>query len=477
MFIAGLDVGTSGCKISVYNENGKLIENHYKEYELIHLCGTHEIDANEIIKSVENVIAKTEHTPDILGITTFGESFVLCDKNGNPLANTMLYTDPRAITSCFDADETKRIAGCIPHGMYSLPKLAWIKKNNSKLYESADFILLMQDFIGFILTGERYIDYSLAARTMGLDIRKKEWSKTLFDKAEIDIEKMSVPVEAGTVIGTSDKFGLKNTKIMVGCHDQVASAIGAGALENGVAVDGSGTVECITPVFDRLPDDLTVCDSGIAFVPYIENKYVCYAFSFTGGASLKWFKDNFENKASYRELDETISDNVGNLLVLPHFSGAATPYMDAEAKAMFANVTLETTKYDIYQGIMEGVAYEMKINTDILNEYGIVPKYMLATGGGSKSPVWLQIKADIINIPITVIDAPEVGTLGTLILAAKSVGVAQNISEAKKIFVSEGKTYYPNAQKHKIFMKKYSLYKNMYNSAKMLRYETNNTED
>ncbi len=465
MYIAGLDIGTSGTKITVYDENGNFVENHYEPYDSIHKDGYHEIDARVIIKAVEKVISETVNIPEALGLTSFGETFVLVDKDGNVLANSMLYTDPRGDISCFDKEETERIAGCSPHGMFSLPKLLWIKKNRPELYEKAEHVLLMQDFVGFVLTGNACIDYSTAARTMGLDIKNRKWSKEIFDRCGIDMSKMSTPVESGTVIGVSNKFGLKNTKIVAVCHDQVASAIGAGALTEGIAVDGSGSVECITPIFNKVPDG----NDTFPIIPFIDGKYCCYAFSFTGGTALKWFRDNFAAAESYANLDKSIGDKPGEVLILPHFAGSATPYMDSESKALFANVTLETGKAELYRAVMEGVAYEMRINMDALNTIGIKPERLLATGGGSKSPVWLQIKADILGVPLTVIDAPEVGALGTIMITAKAVGFVDDVEKLRDSFVKEGKTYYPNNEMHKEYTEHYEKYKKMYLLAKELR--------
>lgn len=465
MYIGGLDIGTSGTKITIYDDKGNFIENHYMPYDSVHEDGCHEIDARLIIKAVETVIGETVNIPEALGITSFGETFVLTDDEGNVLANSMLYTDPRGDISDFDKEETERIAGCSPHTMFSLPKIVWIKKNNPELYAKARHILLMQDFVGFILTGNACIDVSVAARTMGLDIRNKKWSEEIFARAGIDVSKMSTPVPTGTVIGVSNKFGLKNTKIVAACHDQVASAIGAGALDCGLAVDGSGSVECVTPIFDDVPENVET----FPIVPFIDGKYVCYAFSFTGGTALKWFRDNFAEGISYAELDKMAGKQPGKVLLLPHFAGAATPYMDNEAMAMFANVGLETGKYDLYRAVMEGVAYEMKVNMDALETVGIKPEKLLATGGGSKSPLWLQIKADVLGVQLTVIDAPEVGTLGTIMVTAKAVGYVDSLEEIIPYFVKQGKTYYPDEETHKIYMKYYEKYKKLYYFAKELR--------
>lgn len=469
MYIAGLDIGTSGSKITVYDEKGNFIENHYMPYDSIHKDGCHEIDANLIADAIKTVISETEHIPEALGITSFGESFVLVDEDGNALTNAFLYTDTRADISAFDAEETKRIAGCLPNGMYSLPKLVWIKNNMPDVYSKAKHILLMQDYAGFFLCGKACIDYSLAARTMGFDVKERKWSKELFDKAGIDMSLMSEPVQCGTVIGVSDKFGLKNTKIVIGCHDQVASAIGAGALDSGLAVDGSGSVECVTPIFDGIPDNLVLCDMGYPFVPFLDGKFVSYSLIFNGGTALKWYRDNFAKGIEYKELDGLVSNKPTGILVLPHFSGSATPYMDSESKAVFAGVALEHTSSDFYKAVMEGVAYEMLINSETLAKYGIKPKKLLATGGGSKSPVWLQIKADVLNTPITVVDAPEVGTMGTIMLTAVAVGAYSSLEDAMENFVRYGKTYYPSEEMHKAYMVHYEKYKKLYEASKEFR--------
>lgn len=466
MYIGGLDIGTSGCKITIYDECGNYIENHYKEYSSLHKGCEHEIDANDIIKAVETVIMKTNNKPAFLGVTSFGETFVLVGEDDRVLCNSMLYTDNRGDdeSKLFDSSIVKNIAYCSPHGMYTIPKLMWVKNNRPEIFKKVKYIFLIQDFVMYMLTGNRCIDYSLAARTMGFDIVRKEWSKEIFAFAGIDTSLMSEPVPSGSIVGKTNKFGLYNTTVIAGCHDQVASAIGAGALSENIAVDGSGSVECITPVLSSLPNNNDICDSGFAFVPFIDDKYVCYAFSFTGGTALKWFKDNFTADESYAELDIEADGKIGTILTMPHFSGAATPYMDIDSKALFYGITLDTKKIDLYRSIMEGVAYEMKINIDHLSKYNINIDKMLATGGGSKSGVWLQIKADICNVPITVINAEEVGALGTIMLAACTAGICKNIEESKKIFVNEGKTYYPNKINVNKYEKLYEQYKNIYSS-------------
>lgn len=309
MLIGGLDVGTTGCKLTVYNSNGEFVNNEYIEYEVKRQNGEHEIDAGAIYEAVCAVIEKTcKKHPDLaaVGITTFGETFVALDDEDNVLLPSMLYTDPRGdeetkeLCEKLGEDTITHVAGVKPHPMYSLPKIMWIKKNKPEIYAKIKRILLMGDFIVYMLTGRALIDYSLATRTLGFDIRNKYWSKEIFEAAGVDMVLMSEPVKTGSLVGCvkkeiAQKLGIsENLKIVSGCHDQIAAAVGAGIFEVGMAVDGTGTVECITPVFDKIPENKELYDEGYAVVPYVfDGTYVCYAFSFTGGATLKWYRDNF----------------------------------------------------------------------------------------------------------------------------------------------------------------------------------------
>ncbi len=492
MKIAGLDVGTSGCKLSVYNHKGEFICNAYKEYDVTRYDGKQTIDANAVYAAVCEVIKECAAKYDIsaIGVTTFGETFVALDENDTVLFPSMLYTDQRGgeevneLIQKLGEERLTHISGVKPHQMYSLPKIMWLKNKEPETYKKIKRILLMEDFIVYMLTGVAQIDYSLAARTMALDIRKKEWSNEVFDAAGVDVSLMSTPVKTGSIAGKvkpqlAEKLGLKDTVIVNGCHDQVASALGAGVFSVGMAADGTGTVECVVPMFDKVPENKTLYDEGYSVVPYVfDNTYVCYALSFTGGATLKWFRDNFaelEKKEFgdkvYAVLDSQIPEKPTDILILPHFSGAANPYMDTSSKAAILGLTLEHTKYDIYKALMEGVTYEMMTNMEHLKSFGIGIDKLVATGGGALSDVWLQIKADVLNKQITTITAKEVGTAGTCMLTAVASGVFKDLNEAKERFVKENKICVPNAQNTEIYSKQYSRYKKIYTLTKEIIHE------
>ncbi|MBR5538603.1 MAG: carbohydrate kinase, partial [Clostridia bacterium] len=245
MFIGGLDVGTTGCKLSVYDDKGNFIDNSYREYEVSRKSGSHEVDPDMIFAAVCEVISDIAKKYDLaaFGVTSFGESFAILDENDKVLLPAMLYTDPRGEEEvrslCEKLTEEKivKIAGLKPHQMYSLPKIMWIKNNLPDVFAKAKRILLIEDYIIYRLSGVAQMDYSLAARTMAFDIKNKCWSKEILSAAGVDEALLSKPVPAGSIAGDilpamSEKLGLnKETKIINSAHDQVASAIGCGVFE------------------------------------------------------------------------------------------------------------------------------------------------------------------------------------------------------------------------------------------------------
>lgn len=494
MLLGGLDIGTTGCKLTLYKSEGDFVGNAYREYNVTRRDGYHEIDPEIIWSSVTEVIrecAEKYGAPDAIGVTSFGESFAALDEDGKVLFPAMIYTDVRGdeeteaiCRGCGEAALTRAV-GVKPNKMFSLPKLLWIKNHRPDVYARIKRVLLMQDFIVYRLSGKAQIEYAVAARTMALDIREKCWYAPAFRAAGIDPALFSAPVPAGTVAGNilpeqAKALGLKaQTLIVTGAQDQIAAALGAGVLVPGQAVDGTGTVECITPVFDHVPESEKLYEEGYSVVPFATpGNYVCYALSFTGGAVLKWYRDQLSGRAAdeaakegknvYAYLDAHVPEAPTGLYVLPHFAGAANPYMDSGSRAAILGLTLETTAFDIYKALMEGVTYEIMTNVRHLEDFGITPEELTATGGGAGSPVWLQIKADILGRPVRAVKAKEAGAAGTCMMVAVAAGIYPDLAAAKEKFVIPDKTYLPDKDRAAIYRKYFENYQKIYGAVRPL---------
>lgn len=493
MKIAGLDIGTTGCKCMVFDDNGSFLDKAYRDYPVCRAVSGHEVDVTAIMDGVYAVLKEMAGKyPDIsgIGVTSFGETFVMTDEDGTPLHTAMLYTDLRGAEECryltdkFGGRKITSITGLRPHEMYSISKMIWMKNYQPEIYGRCAYIFLMEDYVVYHLTGKRMIDYSLATRTMAFDIVKLAWSREIFEAAGIDMDKMSSPVPTGTDVGmitlqTAEQTGLKeNTHIVAVSHDQIAAAVGAGAFDPSVAVDGAGTVECITPIFDAVPNIDVMYDGYFSIVPYvIPGKYAAYAFSYTGGALLQWCTETLAKKeqelakeqgCSVNTYLENRSESPTGLLVLPHFAGAATPYMDTGSKGAILGMTAATTTPDIYRGCMEGVVYEMLCNIKALEGSGISYTKMHATGGGARSEEWMQMKADVLNVPMTALKTADAGTVGCAMLTGIAVGLFKDLKDAAAHMVEETKTYYPRKEMHEKYMEHFARYEKVYQAVRPL---------
>lgn len=212
-------------------------------------------------------------------------------------------------------------------------------------------------------------------------------------------------------------------------------------------------------------------------VPYvIPGVYVSYAYSNTGGALLKWYRDKIaymeaemlkqNGESAYEAFNRQMGDGISQLLVLPHFAGAATPYMDMEATGAILGLTLETTSLDIYKALMEAVAFEDLLNMEYINKAGIHFRNLCSCGGGARSSYWTQIKADVLNMPIKSLGSIQAGTTGSVMMAGVACGIYRSLEEAAGVFIKEGTWYEPNEQKHFLYMEKYRKYKKLYLNVK-----------
>ncbi|MBE6885982.1 MAG: carbohydrate kinase [Oscillospiraceae bacterium] len=493
MALGGLDLGTSGCKCTVMSADGSQLSCVYREYAAMRSDSAHELSCEVVLSAAKDVIrqaaAEAGEELQALCVTSFGESCALLDEEDRPLFPFMLYTDPRGgeeteeLKALMDERQIFELCGHRPNPMYFLPKLLWIRKHHPEKYEKIKRVLPVGAYIVYMLCGRGITDYSLAARTMLLDVHKLCWCKELLEKTGLSDHYLPELGDAGTVAGevlprVAEELGLpKDMKLVVGCQDQIAAVIGSGTLKPNTATLGSGTVECLTPIFDRIPDHPALYDGGYSIVPAVGGLYVTYAFIFTGGALLQWYRDTFgesyvargkeEGKSPYALMDREVGEDPTGLLVLPHFAGSATLNMDPDSKGCIYGAALSTKRSDLYRALMEGICYEMRMNMDALAEAGISFEVLRAAGGGARSAVWNQIRADILNKKLETIDTAEVGSMATCMLGGVACGVFANLEEAARL-VQVKATIRPS-QKSEAYQPHMARYRKLYTALKAVR--------
>lgn len=495
MALIGLDIGTTGSKCTIFDTEGNVKTYSYREYSVLNAGQGHfELNPEEVWESVKYVIHSAVENYEgekitAICVSSFGEAGVPLDRDGKVLYNSFLYTDIRGTSQCnklineLGLMQIMNLTGVHAHPMYTINKIMWIKENMPDVYKNIWKFMLFGDFILYRLGRVEAIDYSLASRTMAFNVTEKVWQSKIMDIAGIDSNIFSKAVQSGTIVGTVTKdvameLGISNDIVLVtGGHDQVCAAIGGGIISQDIAINGIGTVECITPAFNKPLLNSSMLNNNFACVPHVvNNMYVTYAFNFTGGSLLKWYRDNFaraekmeaERKGInvYSLLDSNAAKDPTDIIILPHFAGAGTPYMDTSSKGAIIGLSFDTDSSKLYRAMLEGVTYEMLYNIECLEKAGVNIKELRACGGGAKSDLWLQIKADIMGRKVSTLQVDEAGTLGTAMLAGVATGVFESIQSAVKNLVKIKKEYYPNNRNHQYYRENYKRYRRMYSAIK-----------
>ena len=489
MAFIGLDVGTTGCKATVIDAGGNVKSYAYQEYApIIPAKGRAELDVNVVWEGAKKVLseaaAKSGETIDVVTVATFGEVFALLDDKDRIIANAILYTDERGTQE--EADIAEKISGKALYdisgvplsSMYSLAKLLWVKKHTSD-YDNAKYIMLMGDFITYRMTGERQINYSLASRTSMLDVRAKSWSTDVADRFGIDTGKFSQPTQPGQIVGklradVAGEIGIsRDAVLVVGAHDQICAALGAGVLKEGDCVDGMGTSECITTILSNIDDTGPLLQSNFCIEPYvIPDTYVTLAFHFGAGAAIDWHRttiDKDRNEAYKRSgkdihaaMEAEVPDGPTSLFVLPHMAGTGTPHMDSTAQGAILGIRLGTSRGEIYKATMEGICFEIMLNAMLLHDVGTNISSITAVGGVSQSDMLMQIKSDIMGIPVSRLQFKEAGTMGLAMMSYVANGTFSGLEEAAGVMVNHERTFEPNRDNHAAYMERFAVYQNIY---------------
>lgn len=494
-YYLGIDIGTSGCKAVIFNDDGKQVSKAYREYDIIsNNPGWAELDTDEVIRKCFDVIkeAASQLEPGSvkgLGISSQGEAFTLIDNEGKALCNALVSSDIRANeligpwTEKFGEEKLYHITGHTPHPMFSLFKLLWIRKYSPEIWTKAERILCFEDLLQYRLGIKNpAMGWPLAGRTMLFDVVKHTWNSEILQSIGVRKEQLSSPLQSGTIAGYVNKeiarelYLADNTFIVTGGHDQPCSALGAGAIEPGIAVYASGTVECITPAFNNPVFTKELHRNNLCTYDHTApGMYATVAFSLTGGNILKWFRDEFgerevelakrTNTDPYELLIKQMPEEPSRLLVLPYFTPSGTPYFDVSVKGAIIGLDMSVTREEIMKALLEGVAFEIKLNLDILQQSGYQVKELRVIGGGARSARHIQLKADVIGMPITILDVTEAGCMGVAILAM-AAHTKESISIIAKNWVKAVSKVYP--VKQDFYNNKFKLYKNLYPAMKKM---------
>ncbi len=486
MNLMGLDVGSTGVKAVVFDEAGEILGSAYREYaEVYPQSGWIELRPDEVWQAVRTVIdeAAREAGGDVrsLCISALGEAFTPVAEDGTFLYNTIVSPDARAIEQAeswrdtLGAQRVFEITGMPLHASFSLNKIMWLREHRPDIHKATWKYLLWPDAIAMKLGLTPRIDGSLAGRTMAFDVVKRRWSPEMLRTAKVDSAMFAEPIKSGEIIGEIGAKAAADVGLEEGClvvaggHDQPMNALGAGIVREGMAVDGMGTVECITVAFDQPVLTSAMLDHNYCCYPHVVgDMYATIAFNYSSGSVLRWFRDHLAGDE--RRMAETVDRDVYDLILadlpegpsgllwIPYFAGSGTPYLDPMARGAILGLSLDVDRSRLAKGLIEGTCYELNLNIASLDAAGVKIDRLRATGGGSRSDVWLQVKADITGKEVVTLNVSEAGCLAGAMLGGVALGVWSDLTEATEALVREGRSFEPDPDMHERYQQVYATY-------------------
>ncbi len=469
--LMGIDAGTTSVKAALFSPDHQMLAVARQEYTLDSPSPERaqldpEIYWQACTLAVRQVIAQAGASPQeiaALAVSSQGETIIPLDRLGRPLYPAIVWLDNRAASQAANlaaqfGQEIYERTG-IPEIIPTWPacKILWLKENEPEVFAAAKKFMLVQDYLVFRLTGRAVTDGSISCTTALYDIRRDDWWPAMLDAAGIQTSQLCEIVPPGSAVGTltAEAAGIlglgRQVQVVCGGMDQATGAIGAGNISPGIISETTGAALVIQATID---------DPGIdqrkiipVYCHSVPGKYLFAPVCPTAGMALKWLRDTFfqaeiqtaekEGRDAYDMMTALASEvppGAGGLTMLPHLMGAFSPVPNPQARGVFAGFTLSHGRGHFVRALLEGIACLLRQNLETIASTGMPVLELRSTGGGARSPLWNQIKADVCHLPLVTVENEEAALLGDAILAGVAAGIFKSIEEGCTMMVhSTGK--------------------------------------
>jgi xylulokinase len=495
----GLDLGISTVKVALFTGEGELVALESDEYMVMPEGEAVEADPEiywaPMSRSIRRLLRNWGGDPEriaAVSISSHDETVFPMRADGKPTRKALNWMDKRSqpeaeeLIRMMGSQRVLEISGQPEIGpIWPVTKYRWMSKHEPELVRQTASFLLPEDYILFRLSDQFAGEYTLWSSSLVFDIRRKKLSDELLDFAGISAEKIPRLYPSGTAFGNissrcAAETGLSTkTKVVTGALDQLCAAIGAGNVAPGMITESTGSVVALVasikePIFDaatRLP----------CHVHAVPDSYCMLPWNPTGGLTLKWFKDNFapdlikQAQEEGRDVYELLTGPVANvppgsdgLIMLPHLEGALFPEFDSHVRAVFFGFTLSHTRDHFTRAILEAVAYMLRRDLEGLQQLGVGANELYVLGGGAKSQLWSQIKADVCNLPVIMPGQREAAVMGAAMLATVGVGYYADIPTAAEAMARPGIRVEPDPANRALYDAAFKLYVSLYDTLKPL---------
>lgn len=485
-YLIGLDIGTTAVKAMIVDIHGNVVVKSSKAYNLIFPhAGWVEQDPEEmwqaVVSAIETLLTLFHgDRKDILSLSlsTQRDTLICVDANNQPVRNAITWMDSRSTAECaelsslFGANRVYDITGVGVSTIWTFAFILWMRAHEPENFARTACFGLVHDFIMCRLGAqEHYLDVSNACQTMLYDYRSNVWSQELMTYGGLSEDKLPHLVAPGISIGTIDptlaqRWQLStDLRLISGGGDQQCAALGSGAVQAGDVEIGIGTAANLLALSDvSISDPLQrmICHRAA-----IQDKFVLEGAMLAMGRMIEWMRAEIFPYANLIEIDALINEQskpgAAGLIALPHFEGAACPYWNSQATGALLGLRLSTSKADIARALMESTGFEIKKSLDLLNEFGIHPSSLRISGGASRSAVWMQLLADILEVDVEIPAESDCAALGAALLAGLGCQIFTDIADAAKSLTSVQHVYHPRCEYQELYRRAYSKNKALYN--------------
>ena len=486
--LLGIDAGTTSLKAGLYDETGRRRAVAVEAYSL----DTPEPDQVELdseiywqsaIRAVRRVLSEGRgRAADVeaMAVSSQGETIIPVAADGRPLRPAIVWLDNRASQEA--ADLATRFDGPTVYATTGIPaviptwpacKILWLRRHEPEVFGSAARFVLVSDFLMHRLTGRFVTDGGVQSTSLMYDIRSDRWWVEMLDTVGLTPDRLPELAGPGTVVGhltttAADALGLTTgVAVVAGGMDQGAGAVGVGNIGRGVVSESTGGALTIQASVD-LPDADPTMRTPV-YLHSARDEYLYCPVCPTGGMALTWFRDRFGQAevasaggaGAYALLDDlaaTAPAGSAGLLLLPHLSGAFSPEYEPRARAVFFGFTLGHERAHFARAVLEAVAFMLRRNLELLASAGAGATEVRSHGGGARSELWNQIKADVCRLPIVTLQEDNAAILGDALLAAVATGAFANLSEASSAMVRPRARYEPNPLHATVYEDAYGRY-------------------